>query len=310
MTCLSCRLQGGRRQGETHEEETVMKEKKRHKSGNKAVTLILILIFLAGLSVLFYPSVSDWWNRRVQSYAIASYDEAVAEMSEADYISFFEEADAFNERLRSVGSASAISNPEQFEDYRDILNVTGNGIIGYVTIDKIGTELPIYHGTDSRVLSSGAGHLEGTSFPVGGEGTHCVISAHRGLPSSRLFTDLDRLEEGDIFTVTVLDRVLTYRVDQIFVILPTEIEKLYIQDGKDYCTLMTCTPYGINTHRLLVRGVRIENADSGDIGVNSEAYRINSKMTAAVIAVPVLAILLIIFIIRTRRKKTAECTEM
>ncbi len=278
------------------------RKRKRQKLSDTTITVILILIFLVGLSVLCYPSVSDWWNRRVQSRAVAAYDQAVSELTEVDYSRYFEEAEAYNERVRETGSASAISNPDQFEDYFDILNIAGDGIMGYVTIEKIGVELPVYHGTGSRVLSSGAGHLEGTSFPVGGEGTHSVISAHRGLPSARLFTNLDQLEEGDTFTVTVLDEVLTYQVDQISIVLPSEIENLYIEDDKDYCTLMTCTPYGVNTHRLLVRGVRTESEYTAHIRVSPEAYRIDSLLAAPCIAVPVLAVSLVLFLILTHRK--------
>ncbi len=220
-------------------------------------TILLIIVFFVGLSVLCYPTFSNWWNSRVQSRAVAVYDEAVAALSEKDYTAYFEAARDYNRRLADVGSAAALSNPELVEGYEDTLDITGTGIMGYITIDKIDVKLPIYHGTSASVLSSGAGNLEGSSLPIGGESTHSVISAHRGLPSSLLFTHLDRMEVGDIFTITVFNEVFTYQVDQILTVLPSEMENLYIEEEMDYCTLVTCTPYGINTHRLLVRGSRI-----------------------------------------------------
>lgn len=278
----------------------VKKRKKRGRIG----TVTLVVVFLAGLGILLYPSISNWWNSRVQSRAVAVYDEAVAALNETDYTAYREAAEAYNENLFAIGSASAISNTDLVdEDYWDLLDVAGIGIMGYITIEKINVELPIYHGTSSSVLSAGAGHLEGTSLPVGGESTHTVISAHRGLPSSLLFTNLDQLEEGDTFTLTVLDQVYTYEVDQITIVLPDEIENLYIEEGKDYCTLMTCTPYGINTYRLLVRGVRTTNAEDTHIRVTAEAYQIDTILVAAIAAVPMLFILLIWLIVSTRRKK-------
>lgn len=218
---------------------------------------MLALVFFVGLSVLCYPTFSDWWNSRTRSYAIASYQEAVADLTSKDYSEYFDAARDYNEKLRDVGMSAVMASPELLEGYDEILNINNSGVMGIITIEKIDVRLPIYHGTGAEVLQIAAGHLEGSSFPIGGEGTHSVISAHRGLPSSVLFTHLDRMKVGDIFTVTVLNEVLTYQVDQILVVLPTELESLAIEEGKDYCTLMTCTPYGINTHRLLVRGSRI-----------------------------------------------------
>ncbi len=277
--------------------------KKQRKRGRLG-TVVLVIVFLVGIGILLYPSISNWWNARVQSRAVAVYDEAVAAMDEADYSAYWEAAEAYNEKLAAIGSSSAISNTDLVdEEYWDLLDITGTGIMGYITIDKINVELPIYHGTSSSVLSAGAGHLEGTSLPVGGANTHCVISAHRGLPSALLFTNLDQLEEGDTFTITVLDEVLTYEVDQISIVLPNEIENLYIEEGEDYCTLMTCTPYGINTHRLLVRGVRTTNAEDTHIRVTAEAYQIDTILVAAIAAVPMLIILLVWLIVSTRRKR-------
>ncbi|MCD8381080.1 MAG: class C sortase [Lachnospiraceae bacterium] len=287
------------------------REKRQRKKNDRVTTLILIGIFLAGVIILAYPSVSNWWNSKVQSRAVAVYDEAVAALNEVDYTNYREAAEAYNEALYEIGSANAIANTDLVDEgYWDLLDVSGTGVMGYITIDKINVQLPIYHGTSDSVLSAGAGHLEGTSLPVGGENTHTVISAHRGLPSSLLFTNLDQLEVGDTFTLTVLDQVLTYEVDQISIVLPDEIENLYIEDGKDYCTLLTCTPYGINTHRLLVRGVRVENATTTLIHVTAEAYKVAPLLVAPVLAVPLVVILLIALLVSTsrthRKRKKAQ----
>ncbi len=201
---------------------------------------------------MLYPTLSDYVNQQHQTRAVATYAEDVDKLTDADYCAYFEAADAFNAQI--AADPDALYFPDRFPSYESTLDVTGTGIMGYITIEKDRRELPIYHGTSDSVLQIAAGHLEGTSLPVGGGSTHAVISAHRGLPSAKLFTNLDRLEVGDTFTITVLDRVLTYEVDQISIVLPTETDNLKVVDGKDYVTLMTCTPYGINTHRLLVRG--------------------------------------------------------
>lgn len=286
-----------------------MKKEKRSKRRKQIPTGFIVLIFFIGLGVLLYPSVSSWWNSKVQSTVVATYDESVASMSTADYSAYFEAAEAYNAALAELGSASALTEPDLVEGYEDLLDVTGTGVMGYITIEKINVELPIYHGTSSAVLAAGAGHLEGSSLPVGGESTHCVISAHRGLPSSTLFTNLDQLEVGDTFTITVLDQIFTYEVDLITIVLPTETENLYIEEGKDYCTLMTCTPYGINTHRLLVRGHRVDNASTSHIRVIAEAYKVDSIIVAPVVAVPLLLLLLIWLLVstsRTGRKRRAD----
>ena len=202
-------------------------------------TIILILVFFVGLSVMLYPTLSDYVNQLHQSRAVATYAEDVDKLTDADYSAYFEEADAFNAQI--AADPDALYFPSRFPAYENTLDVTGTGIMGYITIEKIGVELPIYHGTSDSVLQIAAGHLEGTSLPVGGKSTHAVISAHRGLPSAKLFTNLDRLEVGDTFTITVLDRVLTYEVDNISIVLPTETDNLKVVDGKDYVTLMTCT---------------------------------------------------------------------
>ncbi len=261
-------------------------------------------MLVIGLAIVIYPTFSDWWNSKVQTRAVASYDEAVSTLTETDYTEYIEAAQAYNEALAKIGSATTISNPEIVEGYEDLLNVSGTGVMGYITIEKINVQLPIYHGTSSSVLQVGAGHLEGTSLPVGGESTHCVISAHRGLPSATLFTHLDQLEVGDTFTLTVLNEVLTYEVDLISIVYPYELENIYITDGQDYCTLMTCTPYGINTQRLLVRGHRIETTEAAKtIKVTAEAYKIDTVIVALCVAVPLIILLFILVSLPRRKKK-------
>ena len=265
-------------------------------------TILLVLVFFVGLAVMLYPTISDYVNQRHQTQAVNSYAEQVDTLSDADYTAYFEAADAFNQKI--AADPDALFHAQQFTDYTSTLDVTGTGIMGYITISKIGVELPIYHGTGDAVLQVAAGHLEGTSLPVGGESTHAVISAHRGLPSAKLFTHLDRLEVGDTFTITVLDRELTYEVDKISIVLPTEVEELKVADGKDYVTLMTCTPYGINTHRLLVRGHRVTAPENlKRIRVSADADRIEPILIAPLLAVPLLVLLLVGLLLADRRKK-------
>ncbi len=237
------------------------------------------------------------------SQAVDAYDDTTGNLSTEDYSTFFAEAEAYNKAIYELGSAAALVSPETIPGYENLLDVNGSGIMGYVTIDKIDEQLPIYHGTDAEVLAAGVGHLQGSSLPIGGENTHSVISAHRGMPSALLFTRLDELEEGDTFTITILDRLLTYEVDQIFIILPTEYEDLYIEEGKDLCTLLTCTPYGINTHRLLVRGVRTDNAADRH-RVTADAVLINPIVTVPFVAAPLLGILFVGLLVRTRKRKS------
>lgn len=265
-------------------------------------TIILVLIFLVGLSLLLYPSVSDYWNSFHQSRAIATYAEAVAQVDDTDYEKMWEDAQRYNETLLNKVNRWNMSD-EEWAEYYELLNVSGNGIIGYIEIPQIKVSLPIYHGVDEAVLQIAVGHIEGTSLPVGGAGTHCVISGHRGLPSASLFTNLDELVEGDVFMMRILDETLTYEVDQIRIVEPTDLSSLEIEEGKDLCTLVTCTPYGINTHRLLVRGHRIENLETAsNIRVTADAMQIDPVLVAPVVAVPIL-ILLIIWILVYYRKK-------
>ena len=254
---------------------------------------------------MLYPTISDYVNQRNQSRAVASYAQDVDNMTDADYSAYFAVADAFNAQV--AATENALYRPDQLTGYNDTLDITGTGIMGYISISKISMELPIYHGTGANVKQIAAGHLEGTSLPVGGASTHAVISAHRGLPSAKLFTNLDQLEVGDTFTITVLDRELTYEVDKISIVLPTEVDELKVVDGKDYVTLMTCTPYGINSHRLLVRGRRIETPDKlKHIRVTSEATKIEPIITAPIIALPLLLALLIWLLFSTRKRKSSR----
>ena len=265
-------------------------------------TIILVLIFLVGLSLLLYPSVSDYWNSLHQSRAIATYAEAVAQVDDTDYEKMWEDAQRYNETLLNKSDRWNMSD-EEWAEYYELLNVSGNGIIGYIEIPQIKVALPLYHGVDEAVLQIAVGHIEGSSLPTGGAGTHCVISGHRGLPSASLFTNLDELVEGDVFMMRVLDETLTYEVDQIRIVEPTDLSSLEIEEGKDLCTLVTCTPYGINSHRLLVRGHRIENLENAsNIRVTADAMQIDPVLVAPMVAVPLL-ILLIIWILEYYRKK-------
>ena len=238
------------------------KKEKIRKAKRKGTlsTILLMMILLAGLGVMLYPMVSDYWNSFHQSQAIATYAEEVAGLTTVDYEKVWLSAVAYNERMSAAGNPFILSE-EQWEEYLKELNVSGSGIMGYIEIPKIECSLPIYHGTDESVLQIAIGHIEGTSLPVGGAGTHCALSGHRGLPSAKLFTHLDQLSEGDVFMLRVLNETLTYEVDQIHIVLPQEVDDLAMVPGRDFCTLVTCTPYGINSHRLLVRGARQVLAD-------------------------------------------------
>ena len=269
------------------------------------LTLILLLILLIGAGLIAYPSFANWWNSFHQSRAVASYAETVANMNTEEYERIISKAQAYNRKLSRSGIQWTLDEDEE-KEYKEQLDIGTSGIMGYIDIPKIDVMLPIYHGIDESILQVAVGHIPGTSLPVGGKGSHCVVSGHRGLPSARLFTDIDKLVEGDTFTITVLNKTLTYEVDQIRTVLPTDLSDLQIEKGKDYVTLVTCTPYGINTHRLLVRGHRIENAD-GDASVIADALQIEPIYIAPFIAVPILILLIIgMFIMtgmRTRRRR-------
>ncbi len=265
-------------------------------------TIVLCLLFFIGLSVLLYPAISDYWNSRTQSIAIVDYEASLSELAPEDYTAYFTAANQYNEALRK--QLHPLISYDEIEGYDSLLNVGETGIMGYISIDKIHVELPIYHGTSPTVLNQAVGHLQGTSLPIGGESTHCVLSAHRGLPSARLFTDLDRLEEGDTFTLTVLNEVLTYAVEKIEIVKPEDVASLQIIEGEDHCTLVTCTPYGINTHRLLVHGTRIETIKAKPfIYITAAAYKIDPLIVTPVVAMPMLLVLLMVLMVKYRRKK-------
>lgn len=266
---------------------------------NNKIGIILVLMLFVGVCGLLYPSVSQYWNTKTQSRAVVNYQEILASIKPEGYDKYFDEADKYNKDLSAL--SSPLFNYGELQNYEEILNIAGNGVMGYVTIPKLGVELPLYHGISAEVLNIACGHLEGTSLPIGGESTHSVLSAHRGLPHAKLFTELDKMEIGDTFTITVLDRTVTYQVDQIKVVRPNETDDVQIVPGEDLCTLLTCTPYGVNSHRLLVRGTRIENA-APVLHVTSNAYRIDSLVATPVVAAPILLILLIVLMIKYRDK--------
>ena len=274
----------------------------KKKKGN-SITFILILVLLAGLSLLLYPSVSDYWNSFHQTQAIASYAENVATMDQARYDALWEDAKAYNASLLRRSNAYLLSEAQRAQ-YEELLDVSGLGVMGYIEIPSIGCSLPIYHGTEESVLQIAVGHLDWTSLPVGGASTHCVLSGHRGLPSAKLFTNLDKLVEGDVFMLRVLDEVLTYEVDQILIVEPQDVAALQIVEGKDYCTLVTCTPYGVNTHRLLVRGQRIENIEEAKaVRITADAIQIEPLLLAPIVAIPMLLLLLILLLLPKQPNK-------
>lgn len=269
---------------------------------NKISTLLLCLLFLIGLSLLLYPTVSDYWNSLHQSRAITHYAEKVADLDDETYQKLWDEATEYNDSLLGRTN-SYILNEEQQARYGELLNVDENGIMGHIEIPSLNVSLPIYHGTAESVLQIAVGHLEWTSLPVGGESTHCVLSGHRGLPSAKLFTDLDKLVVGDRFILQILDETLTYEVDQILIVEPQETEALQIVEGQDYCTLVTCTPYGVNSHRLLVRGHRVENEEEvKTVRVTADAIQIEPLIVAPLVGVPMLFILLMVILANDSRK--------
>lgn len=272
------------------------------KKGDK-LNLLLMLVMLAGIVLVLYPTVSNQWNAMHQSRAIASYVEAVAEIDNDRYEKLWAEADAYNQALYGKQNRYYMTEAERAE-YESLLDVTGSGIMGYVEIPEIQVSLPIYHGTSDAVLQVAAGHIEGTSLPVGGAGTHSALSGHRGLPSAKLFTSLDRLEEGDLFLLRVLDETLTYEVDRILIVEPEDMEALELEPDKDLCTLVTCTPYGVNTHRLLVRGHRVDNLEEvSTVRVTADAVQIEPVLVAPAVAAPILLVLLVWLMASTSGRK-------
>ena len=269
-------------------------------------TVILLILFFIGLSLLLYPSVSNYWNSKTQSEAIIDYESMLAAYKPEDYSAIFEAADQYNRELEHL-SVPLRDYPQIEERYWKTLDISGTGMMGYLTIPKINQELPIYHGTSEAVLSTSVGHFQGSSLPVGGDSTHSVVSAHRGLPTAILFTHLDRMELGDTFTFTILDRVLTYEVDQIRIVEPNDASLIQIEPMKDYCTLLTCTPYGINTHRLLVRAHQVDASQKSSIYVANEAYRVDPMIVMPGVAMPfVIGWLFYVLIVPVKKEALGE----
>ena len=283
-----------------HKDSLAKPAKKKGFFARHLTTILLVAVFMIGIGLIGYPSFSDYWNSFHQSRAIMNYTETVANMDQEKFDALIQEAEEYNAKLARTGINWTMSE-EQQKQYDSLLNIDGTGDMGYINIPKINVELPIYHGTSDSVLQTSIGHLEETSLPVGGESTHTVLSGHRGLPSAKLFTDLDKLTEGDTFTLNILNQTLTYEVDQIRIVEPTDLSDLQIVEGQDLCTLVTCTPYGINTHRLLVRGHRIAN-QNGEAQVIADALQIRPIYIMPFVAVPILLILIIAVLIFPKRR--------
>ena len=270
---------------------------------SRTTTVLLVFLFLAGLCLLLYPKVSNYWNSFHQTREVNQYINAVEEIDEETYAKLLKSAETHNQLLLERSNQYKLTD-EQAEDYPRLLNILGDGVMGYIEIPIISVTLPIYHGTSHSVLQTAVGHIDWTSLPVGGESTHCVLSGHRGLPSSRLFTDLDKITEGDVFTVRVLNEVLTYEVDQILIVVPEDTSALQIVEGKDYCTLVTCTPYAINTHRILVRGHRIANAEEARLShVSADAVEIDPLIVAPFIFAVMFIVVLTVYMLAPQKKK-------
>ena len=285
-----------------NKDKKIKNNKHKSKKQDRLITGFLILLIVLGLGIMLYPKVSDYWNTMVQMRAIKTYQEKVATLDDNEIESLLFQARDYNKKL--YGLENPLKNYEKIRNYYEILDITGTGIMGYVNIPAIGVELPVYHGTNSEVLNVAIGHLQGSSLPVGGENTHTVLSAHRGLPSAKLFSDLDELREGDTFTITILNYTVTYEVDQISIVLPSDVKKLQIMKDGDYATLLTCTPYGINTHRLLVRGHRIENAKGEkDVKITADAVLIDKNSVIPFIALPLFILLILYWIWESKREK-------
>lgn len=266
-------------------------------------TLFLILVLFLGLSLLLYPSFSDYWNSMHQSRAIATYSEQVAHLDTENYDHIWADALRFNQELLLRENVFALSE-EETANYHQQLNLSGNGIMGYIEIPSIRCSLPVYHSVDETVLEVAIGHIEWTSLPTGGASTHCVLSGHRGLPSAKLFSDLDQLRERDLFMLRILDELLTYEVDQILIVEPHEVDALLVEEGKDLCTLVTCTPYGVNSHRLLVRGHRVENTpETVELRVTADAVQIEPLLIAPILAAGMMLILMLLLWLRPSRKR-------
>lgn len=274
----------------------------------KKTTIILLSIFFMGLFILLYPMISQFYNAKHQSQAIASYEDNIKKISSSESQKMLSDANAYNKELSEL--MFPLVQYKKLKNYNKLLNANDDGMMGYVSIEKLKVEIPIYHGTGAEILNVAAGHFEGSSLPVGGDSTHSIISAHRGLPSSKLFTDLDMLEIGDIFQIIVLDKALTYQVDKITVVTPDKIKDLVIENDKDYVTLLTCTPYGINTHRLLVRGVRLQTDEEKKMFINSEVYQVDRLIVTSIIALVIIVTLMIYVSLKPVKREIKEVIKL
>ncbi len=301
--------------------DTANKKKKKRRS--RFVNLLLTLFLLAGVGLLAYPTVSDAWNSYYQSRAIIRYADNIAEMNRDEIDRMLAEARDYNHRLLSVHNQWRLDD-DRMAEYRSELDLGGTGIMGYINIESIRVSIPIMHGTSADVLQTSIGHLEGSSLPCGAQswdpesetltdptdGSHSVLSGHRGLPSARLFTDLDQLAIGDLFTISILDEELTYQVDQILIVLPDDVSSLTLRKGHDYCTLVTCTPYSVNSHRLLVRGHRVGNVEAARaLVITPEAVRLPNVVMMLCVGIPMLIMFLTGLLILTRRRPVGPSCE-
>ena len=266
---------------------------------NKRNTIIMIILFFIGLLTLFYPTLSNYYNEKMESKTIYNYENIIDSYDFNKFKEIKDNAIKYNKDLSKLNDP--LIDYKEIKNYENILNVNDEGMMGYLSIDKIRVEIPIYHGTSNDTLNSFVGHVEGTSLPIGGTGTHSVLSAHRGLPSAKLFSDLDKLEVGDTFKIIVLDEVLTYKVDKISIVKPNNSKELMNDKDKDYVTLITCTPYGINTHRLLVRGVRVDNNIS-KVYISTEGFKINKLIVIPILTLPIIILLILIIVIKPVKK--------
>ncbi len=257
---------------------------------NIVTNIILFIILIVGIGIMAYPTFSDWWNTRVQTQAVAAYDQAVANLTPADYSEIFQKAYDYNNKIGQL--SSPFTDYDTVADYENTLDITGSGIMGYISIPQINIQLPIYHGTSPEVLNIAVGHMEGSTLPVGGKHTNAVLSAHRGLPSAKLFSDLDKLVVGDQFTITILDQLLTYEVEEILIVLPEKIEELYPIGDEDLVTLMTCTPYGINSHRMLLRSHRVDTVYPHNVTISADSIVVDPMLVFPVILAPMIVILI------------------
>ena len=286
--------------------EAAKPQKKKKKSSGGSTWILLLIMFL-GAAIMAYPTVSDWWNSFHSTRAIASYSKQVEETDTKELEAMLEAAREYNRKLLYKENPFAMSD-EDMAEYKELLNLSGTGLMGYIQIPSIKVNIPVYHTTEESVLQIAVGHVDWTALPVGGESTHTVLSGHRGLPSAKLFTDLDKIKEGDRFTITVLNQTITYEVDQIRIVEPGDISELATVPGRDYCTLVTCTPYGINTHRLLIRGTRVAN-EAGELVVTPEAVMLPHYLTIPAVGIPLLFVFLAAMLILTRKKKKIPGTE-